>query len=215
MVWILLSKVMTLFDTQPYLEKLYKAMISTAYFSLFRVGKVSSGSHPILARDMHIALNKNKLLFLLCTSKTHWKNVKPQIVKISGDMNFKCSTKQKKWTTSIDSAICPYTLLRQYLKVRCPGYLSIDEPFFIFLDRSPVRPDGIRRILKKLLQIAGFQTDLYNFHGLRSGRAGDLLAMGLSVETIKKLGQWKSNCVYTYLNQEIFYYSCFVSFQII
>ena len=37
------------------------------------------------------------------------------------------------------------------------------------------------------------------FHGLRAGRAVDLLRMGVSFETIKKLGHWKSNIVYEYL----------------
>ena len=35
-------------------------------------------------------------------------------------------------------------------------------------------------------------------HGIRLGHVTDLLNLGVSVETIKKLGRWKSNAVYVY-----------------
>ena len=42
-------------------------------------------------------------------------------------------------------------------------------------------------------------SELYLFHGFQSGRASDLLKLGVSVETIKKLGRWHSNAVFRYL----------------
>ena len=68
---------------QPYLHTLYKTLFSTAYFGLFRIGELTSGEHPVLARDVHMGFNKRKVLFILRTSKTHWKNTKPQTIKIS------------------------------------------------------------------------------------------------------------------------------------
>ena len=50
---------------QHYLAALYPALLSTAYYGLLGVGEVTSGSHPVLARDMHIGNNKNKMLFIL------------------------------------------------------------------------------------------------------------------------------------------------------
>ena len=70
---------------QPYLVFLYRALFSTAYYGLFRLSKLMSGtlgSHPIQARDVHIGDNKRKMLFALRTSKTHGEDVEPQIVKI-------------------------------------------------------------------------------------------------------------------------------------
>ena len=61
-------------NNQPYLSLLYRMLFSTTYFGLFRVGEVTAGDHPILAKDVHIAKNKEKMLFILRTSKTHWKN---------------------------------------------------------------------------------------------------------------------------------------------
>ena len=69
--------------TQPYLLSMYRALYTTAYFDLFRVGELTSGTHPVLARDVHVGENKQKLMFILCTSKTHGKDNKPQIIKIT------------------------------------------------------------------------------------------------------------------------------------
>ena len=78
-------------------------------------------------------------------------------------------------------------------------YVSTDEQFFVFLDRTPVLPHHFRAILKLALRLVGFKQDAYGVHSLRAGRAGDLLKLGFSVETIKKIGRWTSNAVYTYL----------------
>ena len=40
---------------QPYLGALYQALFSTAYFGIFRVGELTTGDHPVLAKDVHIA----------------------------------------------------------------------------------------------------------------------------------------------------------------
>ena len=72
-------------QNQPYLSLLYATLFSTIYFGLLRISEVTSelGSHPVLAKDVHVGMNKNKFLLVLRTSKTHWKNMKPQIIKIS------------------------------------------------------------------------------------------------------------------------------------
>ena len=56
-----------------------------------------------------------------------------------------------------------------------------------------------RKLLKVILTKARFEAESFSFHGFHVGRASDLLKMGISVETIKKLGHWKSNIVYEYL----------------
>ena len=68
---------------QEYLQILYRSLISTAYFRLFRMGELISGDHPVLAKDVHLGLNKRKVLFILRTSKMHWKNERPQSIKFS------------------------------------------------------------------------------------------------------------------------------------
>ena len=54
-------------------------------------------------------------------------------------------------------------------------------------------------LLKMGLQQCGIDYHNFSVHSLRAGRACDLLSYGVSVETIKKLGRWKSNAVFKYL----------------
>ena len=53
--------------------------------------------------------------------------------------------------------------------------------------------------LKNFIKFAGFNEKLYSSHSLRFGRSCDLYKLGLSVETIKKIGSWRSDSVYRYL----------------
>ena len=82
---LLLNAVDDIFGTdnqQPYLQVLYKAMFSTAYFGLFRIGEITQSPHVLKAIDVHTGVNK-KMMFVLHSSKTHNKGMKPQIIKIT------------------------------------------------------------------------------------------------------------------------------------
>ena len=82
---MLLSSVSWLFDSpQPYLTALYQVMICTAYYGLFRIGEITESPHVVRAADVLIGTNKQKLMFVLHTSKTHGLGDKPQIIKING-----------------------------------------------------------------------------------------------------------------------------------
>ena len=67
---------------QPYLSCLYTALFSTAYYGLFRSSELTAGPHAVKVADVHVGENKKKLLFVLRSSKTHNRGVKPQMVKI-------------------------------------------------------------------------------------------------------------------------------------
>ena len=180
----------TLFSTH------YCALFSTAYFGLFRVGELTSGSHPVLVKNVHVGRNKNKVLFMLLTSKTHGLYSRPQSIKISS-IELDPGTRKGKHNKQ-SFKFCPYKLLRKYFQIR-PKYKSIKEPFFVFSDRSPVKPEQMRTMLKDMLHKSGFDEANYNCMSLRIGRASNLLKLGVSVETIKKLGRWTSNSVFSYL----------------
>ena len=68
--------------SQTYLSLLYAAIYSTTYYGLLRIGEVAKSPHTILACNTHIRSNKNKILFILLTSKTHGLGDKLQKVKI-------------------------------------------------------------------------------------------------------------------------------------
>ena len=200
MLGILLRETKHYFENvlnQPFLSILYQAILSTAYFGLFRIGEVTAGDHPILARDVHIGANKKKILFLLRSSKTHNQGLKPQSVKKSSQPT-KVKADQENRENSYH--LCPYELLRNYAKIRGPYNKNENQQFFIFADGSRVTAQHTRKYLDLMLKRSRFDTKLYCFHGLCMGRTHDLLRYGLMVETIKKLGRWKSNAVFRYLH---------------
>lgn len=49
----LIKQLDKIFETQPYLGKLYKCMLVLGFYGMLRVGEMASGDHPILARDVH------------------------------------------------------------------------------------------------------------------------------------------------------------------
>ena len=180
---------------------MYKALLSTAYFGLFRVGELTLSNHIIKLVDVRVGKNKNKLLFILHLSKTHGKNVMPQTVKINSidfeptGHKHRCQSKERMH----DFQFCPYQLLHDYVAVRKVG-ISPLEQFFVLQDQTPVTPAMFRSVLKRLLLLNGFDASLYSCHSTRIGRASDLMELhNLSVESIKKLGRWHSNIVYNYI----------------
>ena len=159
------------------------------------MGKIAKGPHTILAENVHLASNKRKMLFILRSSKTHHKGCNPQQIKITSTPS--ATIKSHRNSTHF----CPYEILCDFLGKR-PHAISDVEQFFVFSDWSPVSAEQIRKILHMLRDFRlGLQSHLYNVHLLRIGRCIDLLNWGVSVETIKKLGRWKSNAVFTYLKE--------------
>ena len=177
---------------QMYLAHMYMALFSTMYFSLFRVSELTKteGSHTIKVLDVHAATNKKKLLFVLRSSKTHGYYTHPQLVKItSSAMGMELAHKP---------GFCPYHIINSYIKV-WPKYHSDSEQFFIFQDFSSVTGSHMCTTLHTFLQKLQLNENLYNCHSFRLGCSCDLLKYGVPVDLIKKLGQWKSNIVYSYL----------------
>ena len=182
-------------NTQPqlYLAALFKAIFTSAYYGLLRISEIAKGEHPVLAKDVHVAINKNKMIFVLRTSKMHWLDIKPQIVKITGENLSSYKSNNDRVSTK-----CPFNILRNYVKVRA-SYADDNEPFFVYQDRKPLRPEAINKVLKSILREGKIDPANFSMHGFRSGRSIDLLNLGVSVETIKKLGRWKSTAIFNYL----------------
>ena len=174
---------------QLYLEILYKALFALGYYGLMRVGELTESVHVVKAKDVHLATNKNKLLVVLYTSKTHGLESRPQKIKITSNKDDNIMTKRN---------FCPFTLLRNYLNVR-GDYQHDNEQFFIYSDGTPVTPFNARRLLKGLISTLGLNSDLYDMHSLRIGRTTDLVKHNYPIDLVKRLGRWRSNIVYKYI----------------
>ena len=183
-------------NNQPYLSLLYRTIFSTMYYGLLRISEVAAGDYALLAKNVHIGNNKKKLLLILHSSKTHSKANQPQLVKISS------KTLHRGRTVTKNDCPYPYQLLRLYAHSHGP-YHRDDNKFFVFSDGAAVHAKAIRNCFKQILKEAGYNPKLYGTHSLRAGHTCDLLKLGLSIETIKKLGQWKSNAVFHYMRYYI------------
>ena len=126
---------------QSYLAKLYRALFVSAYFGLLRVGELTAGPHAIMVKNVHIGENKNKVLFILESSKTHGRNRRPQMVKMSSKkIPSYTGSYYKSPGFSKEEPICAYTMIREYLRVRITA-VDKREQFFVFADGSPVHPN--------------------------------------------------------------------------
>ena len=65
---VILDKLKQIFDCQPSLERLYKAIFVIAYYGLLQIGELVSGDHPIKVVDVHKGKNKEKLQIVLRSS---------------------------------------------------------------------------------------------------------------------------------------------------
>ena len=79
LLYMIMDQIRHIFDRQPYLSWLYQVIFITGYYGLFRVSELMKtlSGHQVRAKDVHIGKNKNKLLFVLHTSKMHTKGMKP------------------------------------------------------------------------------------------------------------------------------------------
>ena len=173
---IMLKTLSITYSQQPYLEKLYRAMFTSAYFGMMRVGELTSSQHAVLAKDVHTGVNKKKLMFVLHSSKTHGKYSTPQMIKINCvdiSKNRDDLKQQYRYNSTTIDNICPFTIINDYIASRT-GYKVINEPFFIFKDRSPIKAENMRLVLKHILTKAGLESKYYNTHSLRAGRSVDL-----------------------------------------
>ena len=179
--------------TQVYLECLYKAMFILSYYGMMRIGEVTMSPHAARARNVHLATNKDKLLIVLYSSKTHGKRHRPQKIKITSTKNEMDGQHAK-----IHRHFCPFIVIRKYIQLR-GTYDEDEEQFFVFRDKQPVKPAQATAILKLMIERLGLDNTLYSMHSFRIGRTSDLIKFKYPLDEVKRLGRWKSNAVLKYI----------------
>ena len=184
---------------QTYLSRLYKTIIAMAYYKLMCISELvkTENLHAVKFMDIHVSLGNRKLWIVLRSSKTHTKMQKPQLITITGTDN-----QGQSQQTINDKIYCPFRIIVDYISAR--NSLNIrekDENLLIFSDGRAVNADQVRRVLKKAITKANLDANRYNTHSFHMGRATDLFKVGISVNKIKEIGRWKSNCIYDYLKR--------------
>ena len=131
---ILVKAVPRIFETeQQFLVILYRAIMLTAYYGLFHIGELTYSQHVVKAQDVHIGQNKNKLMFILHSSKTHNKGDKPQIIKITSQVVKNITVMAANKNNWKHNYWCPFKALKDYLTIRST-YSDANEQFFSFLE---------------------------------------------------------------------------------
>ena len=148
---------------------------------------MTSGSHPIKACNVHIGENKDKMLFILYSSKTHGRELRSQKIKITASAEERHKT-----------FFCPFEISREYFALR-GNYGDPDDPFFVFRNQQPVRPSHVWNVLKKTLQAINLPSSMYGFHSVHIGRATDMIKFGNSISEVHLAGRWRMNVVYKYI----------------
>ena len=164
---------------QLYLKFLYKTAFILAYYGLLRVGEITHGNHTIKAKDVHKSNDRNKLMLILYSSKTHSRANRPQKIRIN---------RVRNPTRGFSRFFFPVTVALDYIDLR-GGRLNEHEEFLIFSDRRPLKPDQLRKVMRTMIKALGLDPALYDTHSFRIGRATDLLKNKVTIDQIKKLGR--------------------------
>ena len=188
---ILLFEILRIYKNQPYLELLYKTIFVLSYYGLFRIGELTLSDHTVKAKDVHIAENKDKMMFVLYSSKTHGRNNWPQQIRITANRS------ESSWQRN--RYFCPFRLSREYLAVR-GNYANDTDPFFIFRNSSLVKPNQVHNVLHKAIKAVNLDPSFYNCHSFRIGRASNMvLKYHKTIDKVKMAGRWWSNVVFKYI----------------
>ena len=161
---LILFEINRFFDkrNKPYLKCLYKAVFALGYYGLLRVGELSRGIHVIKAKNIHLGINKDQILIVLYSSKTHDEGARPQKIKT-------VASRDEKSRNCVKRHFCLFPLLNNYFVVRGTEYDEDNKQFFIFRDKSPLTPSHTRKMLKDMIQSLGLDSSLYDIHSLRIG----------------------------------------------
>ena len=180
------------FSQQPYLLIMYQTLFALSYYGLLRISEVTVSDPVLKAKHLRLATNKDKIMIVLYSSKTHTTAMRPQKIKITANDIERADFYRNRH-------FCPFELVQRYKYFR-GGFDDAIEQFFIFRDRSPVSPDHARTILKQVLESLGLDSSLYGFHSFRVGRTTDLIKSGqYTLEEVKRMGHWRSNIIYNYI----------------
>lgn len=186
----LIKQIDRIFETQPYLSKLYRCMMVMGFSGMLRVGEMASGDHPVLVRDIHFNHRLKKVQVILRTSKTHGLGDQPQYVKFSSDDSRVYLYNRK---------FCPYQIVWEFMQARGPK-LHDGDPFFVFGDNTLVKPYQMQAVLKRALSKFHLDPSDFGTHSLRIGYATTLDHRHVSLDVIRRKGRWRgTNIVYRYI----------------
>lgn len=164
------------------------AIITTCFFGLVRIGNVTVSNN-----NWHNCILRCDISFL--------KNGATLVIRASKTIQFKERLHKAVLPVFPSHPLCPVQAIKDVLDLAGP--VPPSAPLFSYWNNGRlVMPlaSVFRRKLSVSLNFidAGGKAE-FSTHSLRRGGASWLLSVGVPVETIKVLGDWKSNAVFKYL----------------
>ena len=162
-------------------------MCALAFFAALRVGEITSRANTPPPRILQIEL----LSFL------RNRDSKIETVKISM-RNFKHGSPfqpSELLVHSENTAMCPVTLLSEYLAVRGPR----PGPLFVHTHGSAVAREFFTTELQKTPLFCKLDPSRYKGPSFRIGAASLAAAKGFSDAQIRQFGRWKSSAFLEYI----------------
>lgn len=163
-----------------YHKLLLKAMFTTSFFGLMRIGEVTMSKHksvPLMLDQLQLTVD---LATITITQFKHNKGNKPIPIPLQRQDNFE---------------LCPVYNLSQYLLNRG----SEPGPLFAFPGPKPVPRDFFSKNLSLLISLAGYDIKRYQAHSFRIGGASYYAELGYTDAQLRLLGRWGSNAFIRYI----------------
>lgn len=167
-----------------YEHYLFQAAYLTAYFGLLRVSELvftspMQANRPLLFSDVQVVNDPKALVVSIRASKTNQAGP-PTVLRIP---------------LSGHPSMCCVLAVQQFLHIRPANA----QYFFCHANGAPLTRSQFSGVLSRAIRNIGLPAKLYTSHSFRIGRASDLSSRGVSNDTIKKLGRWRSNAFNGYI----------------
>ncbi|KAM3920319.1 uncharacterized protein RB166_014716 [Leptodactylus fuscus] len=166
-----------------YESLVFGAGFSLAFFGALRLGELvpPSGSRPggLLQDDVLLCNDSLRIRIRRSKTDTLGKGAWVHLQKVEGD-------------------VCPVRAVNSYLAVRVEG-----SSFLVHESGLPVTAFQFRSVLNKTLSFVGANPSEYGTHSFRIGAATEASRAGLSVESVQRIGRWRSSCYAGYIRPEL------------
>ncbi|CAG2208848.1 unnamed protein product [Mytilus edulis] len=168
--------------SNKYDQLLFKAMFTLAYHALLRIGEMTVNNknyNHVISVSQAVVLHKKAVITFMDFKHSNGKQFHLEIAKNKNDN------------------ICAVTALTNYLTLRN----NTTGPLFLNSSGEAVSRQLFQHALNDALNFCGLSRAYYKPHSFRIGFATDASAKGLSTETIRTLGRWKSDAFKLYIRQ--------------
>ncbi|VDI07911.1 Hypothetical predicted protein [Mytilus galloprovincialis] len=168
--------------SNKYDQLLFKAMFTLAYHALLRIGEMTVNNknyNHVISLSQAVILHKKVVINFMDFKHSNGKQFHLEIAKNKNDN------------------ICAVTALTNYLTLRT----NTTGPLFLNSSGEAVSRQLFQHALNGALNFCGLSIAYYKPHSFRIGFATDASAKGLSTETIRTLGRWKSDAFKLYIRQ--------------